>query len=151
MIEFTGELTGKSKRCVIRNMRRGLFIASTVVFLLFGIPTVVFAMAYNYLLFLFLIPLGILFLNPFCQSDNMKKPFRVKITIENDEVIYEHESVYNSYGINEVEEVVEYDEYYHILFNNFNKNYVCQKDLLTSGTIEEFEALFEGKITRVNQ
>ena len=81
----------------------------------------------------------------------MKKPFNVKITVGEDEVIYEHESVYNSYAINEVEEVIEYEEYYHILFNNFNKNYVCQKDLLTKGTIEEFEALFEGKITRVNE
>ena len=81
----------------------------------------------------------------------MKNPFVAKITIEDERVIYEHGNVYNSYDISEVIEVIEYQEYYHILFNNFNKNYVCQKDLLTQGTIEEFEALFEGKITRVNE
>ena len=151
MIEFSGELTGESKRFVIKNMRRGLFIVSMIVFLVFAIPTVVFAMAYNYLFFIFLIPVSIVLLNPFCQGKNMKKPFNIKITVVEDEVIYEHETVYNSYAISEVEEVIEYEEYYHILFNNFNKNYVCQKDLLTKGTIEEFEALFEGKITRVNE
>ena len=151
MIEFNGQLTGKSKQFVINNMRRGLLVLSTVVFLFLGIPITVFAMAYNYMLFFLLIPVGIIFLNPFCQSDNMKNPFVAKITIEDERVIYEHGNVYNSYDISEVIEVIEYQEYYHILFNNFNKNYVCQKDLLTQGTIEEFEALFEGKITRVNE
>ncbi|MBQ2793112.1 MAG: hypothetical protein IJF05_00255 [Clostridia bacterium] len=151
MIEFAGELTGESKRFVIKNMRRVAFLASVVIFLFFGVPTVVFAMAYNYLLFLFLIPISIVLLNPFFQSDNMKKPFTVKITIESKELVYEHENLYNSYNISDVEDVIEYSEFYHILFNNFNKNFVCQKDLLTKGTIEDFEALFEEKITRVNQ
>ena len=46
--------------------------------------------------------------------------------------------------------VKEYDEFYFIEFPFGQKsgNFVCQKSLLTKGTLEEFEALFPGKIER---
>lgn len=52
--------------------------------------------------------------------------------------------------IEEVKEVRDYGEYYVLVFpmGKLSEKFVCQKDLLTKGTLEEFEALFEGKIVR---
>ena len=42
----------------------------------------------------------------------------------------------------------DYGEFYEICFNGKKEKFLCQKNLLTKGTIKEFEALFEGKIVR---
>ena len=46
--------------------------------------------------------------------------------------------------------VKDYGEFYQV-FYGIMRFPICQKDLLVSGTLEEFEALFEGKIVRVNE
>lgn len=50
----------------------------------------------------------------------------------------------------DVTKVKEYRDFYVIYFKrSFNTfEFICQKELLTSGTLEEFESLFEGKIIR---
>ena len=42
------------------------------------------------------------------------------------------------------------DHFYFIKFpfGKYSDKFICQKSLLTQGTLEEFEALFEGKIER---
>ena len=45
----------------------------------------------------------------------------------------------------------DYGEFYEIVFPlsaGISEDFICQKNLLTKGTLEEFEALFEGKIVR---
>ena len=52
--------------------------------------------------------------------------------------------------IDSVDTVIDYGDWYHLLFNFEDRDtyFVCQKNLLTKGTLEEFEALFDGKIER---
>jgi len=51
--------------------------------------------------------------------------------------------------ISEVLKVIDYWYWYEIVFKQREKmNYICQKDLIVTGTIEDFEKLFEGKIVR---
>ena len=52
--------------------------------------------------------------------------------------------------IDSVKRVVDYGEWYDFVFYYSDRDlyFVCQKSLLTKGTLEEFEALFEGKIVR---
>ena len=52
--------------------------------------------------------------------------------------------------VEEVEQVLDCGAWYQINFIRREKNgyFFCQKDLLTLGTIEDFEKLFEGKIVR---
>ena len=54
------------------------------------------------------------------------------------------------YKICKVKKVVDYGAYYFIYMRRLDPNngIVCQKDLLTEGTIEEFEELFKDKIIR---
>ncbi len=52
--------------------------------------------------------------------------------------------------ISKVKKVIDYDTYYFVCFRIIDgkAGIVCQKNLLTEGTIEEFEELFKGKIIR---
>ena len=52
--------------------------------------------------------------------------------------------------IKDVKLVYDYGEWYEITFpfGKKSSNFIYQKSLLTKGTLEEFEALFEGKIVR---
>ena len=52
--------------------------------------------------------------------------------------------------VEEVEQVLDCGAWYQINFIRREKNgyFFCQKDLLSMGTIEDFEKLFEGKIVR---
>ncbi|MBR2971777.1 MAG: hypothetical protein IKC61_02480 [Clostridia bacterium] len=53
--------------------------------------------------------------------------------------------------ISKAKRVNDYGDFYEIVFPlsaGISENFICQKSLLTKGTLEEFEALFEGKIVR---
>ena len=52
--------------------------------------------------------------------------------------------------VNAVKAVLDFGEFYDIVFpfGNASEKFVCQKSLLSKGTLEDFEALFEGKIER---
>ena len=53
--------------------------------------------------------------------------------------------------LNEVKRVYDYRCWYYLEIDFGDPYFICQKDLLTEGTLEEFEALFEGKIVRMNE
>ena len=52
-----------------------------------------------------------------------------------------------------VKKVYDYGEFYFIsfYFGKISCYFICQKSLLTQGTIEDFEKLFDGKIVRKNE
>ena len=51
-------------------------------------------------------------------------------------------------SVSEVIKVIDYGEWYCVFFNSRHvvTDYICQKDLIVKGSIEEFEQVFEGKI-----
>ena len=53
-------------------------------------------------------------------------------------------------SVSRVKRVIDCGEWYYIIFKfgDIGNSWVCQKDLLIQGTIEDFEKLFEGKIIR---
>ena len=55
--------------------------------------------------------------------------------------------------VKNVKKVIDFGEWYHIffLFGFKSPYFVCQKDLLVQGTIEEFERLFDDIIERRDQ
>ena len=52
--------------------------------------------------------------------------------------------------ISDVSKVIDCGSYYDIRFpfGKLSDKFICQKDLLTKGSLEKFEELFEGKIRR---
>ena len=52
--------------------------------------------------------------------------------------------------LSKVKKVVDAGDWYYVVFKggSINSAFVCQKNLLTKGTLDEFEKLFEGKLVR---
>ena len=52
--------------------------------------------------------------------------------------------------ISDARRVVDHGEFYELVFpfGNYSDKFICQKSLLREGTLEAFEALFEGKLIR---
>lgn len=74
-----------------------------------------------------------------------------RIVIDGDSMVSEGESFCVSRSVSQVKKVVDAGAWYHIYFAGRNKSlrFVCQKDLLVQGTLEEFEKLFEHKIVKI--
>lgn len=75
------------------------------------------------------------------------------IKFENDiiTVLFVHQyNAAQTYKLSKVKKVIDYGKYYYLYLYRFDPSngIVCQKDLLTEGTVEQFEKLFEGKIKR---
>ena len=58
---------------------------------------------------------------------------------------------YKCHKIQDVKKILDYGEFYAIIFYfpNADRRFICQKDYIVQGTIEEFEQLFKGKIVRL--
>ena len=65
-------------------------------------------------------------------------------------IVRQHTKGETHRSINSVTRVLDYGEWYYLLFEFDSRDiyFVCQKSLLTKGSLEEFEALFEGKIEK---
>lgn len=58
--------------------------------------------------------------------------------------------VWRKRKLSRIKKILDYGEIYYIIFKfgDITNAWLCQKDLLVQGTIEEFEQLFEGLIVR---
>ena len=67
-------------------------------------------------------------------------------------IYLETDKINKSRKISEIKKIIEGDNFYYLIFYFPHKcaSYLCQKDLLVQGSLEEFEKLFEGKIVRKN-
>lgn len=153
MIEFDGYLSGEAEKYF---WKKGRFI--TLLIFSFSLSVLLPAMIYISLsieLYSILIAYSVfsvftiflVLLWPF-QKDRTLIP--KKVFTDNGHIVVimgKHEEFRS---ISDATVVKEYDEFYFIEFPFGKKsgNFVCQKSLLTKGTLEEFEALFPGKIER---
>ena len=72
------------------------------------------------------------------------------INIEEWEINGESENYYIGRCLETVKNVIDFGDWYvfNFYFPHKIRYFVCQKDLLVEGSIEEFEKIFEGKIIR---
>lgn len=162
MIEFSGYLTGAALKHYCTWLKR---ICITFVFICacIGLPAFVLIFQ-NYvgvlkILVVYVVVFGLgLFFTPLFQvkhdirqmrsGKNSNIPKRIYITANT--IVSVSNKTPVKQVIENVKEVRDYGEYYALFFNNFSNysQFVCQKNLLTKGSIEEFESLFEGKIVK---
>lgn len=74
----------------------------------------------------------------------------IQITISNEVISYKVLRLNLSKPICNVKKVIDTGELYYLIFKfgDITNSWICQKDLLIQGSIEEFEKLFEDKIVR---
>lgn len=153
MIEFTGYLTGAAKKYFFKRGTKylqNIFLGAAI---LVSPPIVMFAVRIQSLLLIvgYIIATSVILIAPYLQVKSDKDKYVPKlIRIQDNILLSASDGITESRYIEEVKEVRDYGEYYALVFpmGKLSEKFVCQKDLLTKGTLEEFEALFEGKIVR---
>jgi len=162
MIEFNGYLTGNALKCLRkRYFKTSLIFASVLYLTAIIIMTFIFHNVVEiWVMIATIVPFYFIacILIPFLAIKSAKNKIVPKqISIKNDTILcLTDEHGEDSRYIEQVKEIKNYNEYYVIVFNNgFGLNipphFICQKNLLSQGTLEDFEALFEGKIIRKTQ
>ena len=157
MIEFNGYLTGTSQKFFCKQIVK--LQQKIILFTL--IPVFIILMIVFYLVFdvIALYPEVIIseiilsalaLLLPNIQTKKEKEKITPqKVYIENDMIVSKSNAAVDTRFMKDVKEVRDYGEFYYFVFKAYSYRFVCQKDLLTQGTIEEFENLFAGKIKKM--
>lgn len=161
MIEFTGELSEESKRCLLKNNSTlGLVVSLILALIATGI-VVTLAIIYSLwsillLLIVFAMLVVLVTVAPYMQRKktlDMLLPSKIIIDKDRKNIsIYFKNSIVVEKRLSCIKKAIDEGEYYFLKFK-FPKidGFLCQKDLLVEGTIEEFEELFAGKIRRKNK
>ena len=157
MIEFNGYLTGKSQKFFCKQIVKlqqkfmavafivGFIILMIVFYLVFDVIAL-----YPEVIISEIILSALALLLPNIQTKKEKEKITPqKVYIENDMIVSKSNAMVDTRFMKDVKEVRDYGEFYYFVFKAYSYRFVCQKDLLTQGTIEEFENLFAGKIKKM--
>lgn len=154
MIEFNGYITGAAKKHYDKiNRRMGRSIMLVVLLLVMPIIIVLAIMARMWLIlpgYAFLMVVGIVAIQLPKSKTEDKKFTTKRVYVKEGYITYESDVTEQTKDIDLVRVVYDYGEFYELKFpfGNMSTQFICQKDLLTRGTLEEFEALFEGKLEK---
>lgn len=160
MIEFSGALSNNSWQYLLKEQYKFSCFAAVftggVHIILFLVGAVVWRRLWWMFLLFSLFIILICFLLAFPKTNPQEKNLIACIpkTISvGDNKLERFGNGKNSYGMRKIEDVkkvIDMGDWYIIDFYFPNKDgyFLCQKDLITQGTIEEFESLFADKIVR---
>lgn len=157
MIEFSGQLSQEGIDYIRQQTKQGwvrkrLLKGDLICLLLFTLPVVILGIWISP--WIFLIELGVAPLCiALCRNVNscIYEP-PVKIAV--DDLYVEVFLAKSDFAVKtqDVEQVIDMGNFYYIEVGEtvLNRQFVCEKQLLSKGTLEEFEKLFEGKLVRQN-
>lgn len=153
MIEFNGYLTGKSERFFFKKnisyLQIAIIFAFTMVlpFIILLVKTFeALSILYAYLAVFVCLMIAVRIFIPKSGKSVIPK----RIYIMDNKMVCIADNFTENRSVELVRKVYDYEEFYFISFR-FGKiscYFICQKSLLTQGTIEDFEKLFDGKIVR---
>ena len=158
MISFSGEFSQKTKRFMLNNESKANAVASLVVFVITLIALVVVGCYWDWVVLWFIIaPILMLvfsytsYRNP--TQDVLDLIIPTSIVIDGEEIVSEGKKFYLKRCLSQVKKVIDYGEWYYLVFYYEHRcmRFVCQKDLIKEGTIEQFEKLFEDKLVRITK
>ena len=150
MIIFEGQISGKCKEGVLRKGAKNSFIGGLITSILFAIPTVVLALKIDLIILLFLL---VIIPFPFLAAIPPKEkyypmifPSKVTIDTQTGRMTTQSSQFFAESSITEVVKVLDKGEWYLIYVKSKDGRFICQKDLLTNGTLDEFEKNFKDKL-----
>lgn len=153
MIEFNGYLTGFAKKHFLNKSVRFVQYSYIVAIILMSPTLFAFMIKLLNPTQIVIICFGAIII-PFTFQIKTKKG-KQKITpkriyVKDNTIVCITDTYTESKFIDDVKEVRDYGEFYYLIFpfGKISTSFVCQKNLLSNGTLEEFEALFEGKVVR---
>ena len=152
MIEFKGDLTGAAQEYALKKSSKltQRFLLLGAVFLLPG--SYIFSVTFLHNFWIFIFPALFLAMSIISRITYKKYTQRLPICIyiDGSTIVINFKFNSQTLDISNVKAVYDYGIFYEIIPENiFNFSvFICQKDLLTDGTLEKFETLFDGKITQ---
>lgn len=154
MIIFSGEISGKCKKYALGRNQKAGFICGSITAIIFTIPTLIIASQTDWLFALF-VPCYLAL--PFLMALTPKKihplilPTKVVIDTKKSIIIAESTRFHEETMIRYVVRVFDMGEWYHILTKHKAATFICQKSLITKGSLYDFEKLFKSKIIVTNK
>lgn len=154
MIEFNGYLTNSAQKHFLKRARaltRNILSIS----LLLLLPAIVAFSFYSNLWIILkiycVIPILFFILLYIPKSKKEKTSIMPKrIFTEDEYIICITDKCEEVKKICDVKKVKDFGEFYEIVFplGKVSEKFICQKELLSKGSLEEFESMFEGKIEK---
>lgn len=163
MIEFKGKLSSKCKEYLIDDSWRITFFTILIICIPFIVLTIVLTFKFDWIYSLIFIPIALFMffgsLKPSTKSYEMffgkngkifEGELQWNIIIDQNLISAEGIQRSETKNLDDIKKVVDMGDFYKIYFYFPHKSnlFVCQKDLIIKGTIEEFEDLFSAKIMR---
>ena len=155
MIEFRGEMSERCKRYIVRREGKHGFISGLIAAVLFTIPTVLISVfdhwAYSLFLPVFLLLPVLAGIPPYGKGYDYVIP--TQVTIDRGVITSKGKKFCYSIMADHVKVVVDMGEWYHIFFYYRYRcqRFVCEKKLIYSGTLKEFEKLFANKLIKKDE
>ena len=157
MIEFNGYISGNAEKRFYnksRNIVQNAFLFAMLLLL----PVIVF-ISYKmrswtplgcYCIIAALIPLSLRI--PKSKKEKLAM-LPKRIYVEDECIICVAKQYTESRLIEDVKQVIDHGEYYELIFpfGKGSEKFICQKDLLSKGSLAAFEALFKGKIRKKSE
>ena len=153
-IEFKGCISGEAVKFYAKNIRKmGFYVLLSVFLLLLPLIIIItlsvelWVILIGYGIFCFVTPLFLLI--PKTKNEK-NKLLPSRIYTDEEYIIAEGDNFEEYHLISDVVRVIDFGSFYYLSFPFGKKSdkFLCQKSLLTKGSLEDFEALFEGKIER---
>jgi len=158
MIKFQGELSNKCKKYILTQYLK----TTSCILLLSGIiigVVLTISLYFTYPkwrdLIMLICPISagimtIIMSMPPLPKDRYKLyPTCITISMRDGNLSYVVGNIYTVKSVADVKRVVDMGEWYRLYgFNLRGTTLVCQKDLITEGSLEDFEMLFDGKIEK---
>ena len=153
-MEFNGFISGEAAMFYWKNSRKlALKIVLAGCSIVFPIILAIAVItSYWLLIFAYVLCCGLILLT-FLIPKNKRKMLSLtpnRIFKDEEYIVCVGDKFEEFHLISDASALVDYGEFYFIKFpfGKYSDKFICQKSLLTQGTLEEFEALFEGKIER---
>ena len=154
MIEFNGYISGNAEKRFYeksRNLVKTIFLGAALAML----PPIVFVavkvklwqIVCGYCSLFIIIPL--LLRIPKSQKERLAI-LPKRIYVEEEHIVCITGQYTESKMITDVRKVVDHGDFYELyfVFGQVSDKFICQKSLLTKGTLDEFEALFDDRLFR---
>lgn len=162
MIIFKGTLSDEANKHVVQELKKVSMWVGLIVILMGVVPLSMLFLINDNIFIDIIISIFIITWITTCivtvlvDIKDAKKNLPRVIEITEDYISCDFEGkskVYAKPITREIEQVVDvqdFGDYYIVYFSNIikTKSFVCQKDLLVEGTLEEFEELFEDTLVR---
>ena len=156
MIEFDGYLTGEAEKGFVRKTRKigiigcGIVIPLVLPMIFFFSNVLLKDPAFLYAMLGALAFVVIILLIPKGKKEHISM-LPKRIYTDGEYIVCVADRYTDSKFIRDVKKVIDHGEYYELCFpfGKVSEKFICQKSLLAKGTLQDFEALFEGKITKM--